>query len=258
MNPRPRSVLEPYRTWLEASRSWSDGVLGAQKVLAEAVRRSTEEARAVLDATNTAGGTPDLARLADLSRAGWFLWAGAGLTAAEISGRGFGAFPGVFPAAYSPRALVLGTVAADLYSGYAALRRRSRLLPDLVADEDWELQHRRGAARVLDAAETLGGVLIKAGQFASTRPDLLPHAYIETLASLQDRARRNRTGQSVMPWPASWASRPKRSSPLSSLNRWPPLPSRRFTARGYATAGRLPSRSSTRASPASSRRTSTH
>jgi ubiquinone biosynthesis protein len=187
MNPGPRSVLEPYRTWLEASRSWSDGVLGAQKVLAKAVRRSTEETRAVLDATNTAGGTPDLARLADLSRAGWFLWAGAGLTAAEISGRGFGAFPGVFPAAYSPRALVLGTVAADLYSGYAALRRRSRLLPDLVADEDWELQHRRGAARVLDAAETLGGVLIKAGQFASTRPDLLPHAYIETLASLQDR-----------------------------------------------------------------------
>jgi predicted unusual protein kinase regulating ubiquinone biosynthesis (AarF/ABC1/UbiB family) len=136
------------------------------------------------------GGTPDLAglgRLADLSRARWFLWAGAGLTAAEISGRGIGAFPGAFPAAYSPRALVLGTVAADLYLGYEALRERSRWFPGLVADEDWQLQHRRGAARVLDAAEALGGVLIKAGQFASTRPDLLPSAYTETLASLQDR-----------------------------------------------------------------------
>ncbi|HEX6709151.1 MAG TPA: AarF/UbiB family protein, partial [Rubrobacter sp.] len=95
-----------------------------------------------------------------------------------------GTFP---PATYSPRALVLGTVAADLYLGYAALRERSRWFPGLVADEDWEIQHRRGATRALDAAETLGGVLIKAGQFASTRPDLLPLAYTATLSSLQDR-----------------------------------------------------------------------
>jgi predicted unusual protein kinase regulating ubiquinone biosynthesis (AarF/ABC1/UbiB family) len=115
------------------------------------------------------------------------LWAGAGLAAAERSGRGLGAFPGAFPSAYSPRALVLGTVAADLCLGYTVLRERSRWFPGLVADEDWELQHRRGATRVLGAAETLGGVLIKAGQFASTRPDLLPPAYTATLASLQDR-----------------------------------------------------------------------
>jgi ubiquinone biosynthesis protein len=49
------------------------------------------------------------------------------------------------------------------------------------------LQHQRGANRVLETAASLGGALIKACQFASTRPDLLPAAYIRTLAPLQDR-----------------------------------------------------------------------
>ena len=182
----PRSGPDPFRVWLDAARSWNDGALGAHRVLSKAARRSSEETRAVLDA---AKGTPDfatIARLGDLSRAQWFLWTGAGLAAGERAGRGVaaGAFP---PALYSPRALVLGMVASDLYLGYAALRERSRWFPSLVADEDWEVQHHRGATRALDAAETLGGVLIKAGQFASTRPDLLPPAYTATLSSLQDR-----------------------------------------------------------------------
>jgi predicted unusual protein kinase regulating ubiquinone biosynthesis (AarF/ABC1/UbiB family) len=82
---------------------------------------------------------------------------------------------------------VLGVVASDLWIGYAGLRERARWTPDLVRDEDWELQHRRGAGRVLDAAAALGGTLIKAAQFASSRPDLLPAAYVETLSELQDR-----------------------------------------------------------------------
>ena len=83
--------------------------------------------------------------------------------------------------------MVLGTIASDLYVGYAALRERARWFPGMVRTEDWELAHRRGAGRLLDAAEALGGTLIKAGQFASTRPDLLPLPYVETLSSLQDR-----------------------------------------------------------------------
>jgi hypothetical protein len=98
-----RSGLEPYRVWLEATRSWGEGALGSQRVLARAVRRSAAETQAVLEAAAYAGGgTPEpvnLARLADLSRARWFLWAGAGLTAAEIPGRGFGAFHNASPAA---------------------------------------------------------------------------------------------------------------------------------------------------------------
>ena len=88
---------------------------------------------------------------------------------------------------WSPRALVLATVAADVYTGYVALRDRARRRPGLVRPEDWETQHRRAAARVLDTAVSLGGVLIKACQFAATRADLLPAAYVTTLAALQDR-----------------------------------------------------------------------
>ena len=182
---RRRGGLDPFGEALAGFGPWSEGARGAQEALARAARRSAEETRAVFDA----GVRPDLAtaaRLGDLSRAQWFLWAGAGLAAGERAGRGLrdDLLP---PGAYSPRALSLGTVAADLYLGYTALRERARLFPGLVRDEDWVLQHRRGAARVLDTAEALGGVLIKAGQFASTRPDLLPPAYTATLSSLQDR-----------------------------------------------------------------------
>ncbi len=40
---------------------------------------------------------------------------------------------------------------------------------------------------MLETATSLGGALIKACQFASSRPDLLPAVYIRTLAPLQDR-----------------------------------------------------------------------
>ena len=182
---RRRGGRDPFGAALAGFGLWSEGARGAGEVLTRAARRSAEETRAVFD-TRVA---PDLAtalRLGDHSRAQWFLWAGAGLAVGERAGRNvLGELPS--PGGYSPRAFALGTVAADLYLGYTALRERARLFPGLVGDEDWALQHRRGAARVLDAAEALGGVLIKAGQFASTRPDLLPQAYTSTLSSLQDR-----------------------------------------------------------------------
>ncbi len=96
-----------------------------------------------------------------------------------------------------PRAALIGAVASDLYLGYNALRKKrerdqSRLDPS--GKEDLEREHRRGAARVRDASGALGGAMIKAAQFASTRPDLLPAAYIEALSTLQDQA-------PPLPWP---------------------------------------------------------
>ncbi len=132
-------------------------------------------------------GTPAgayLARAGDLARGQWFLWAWATLAAGERMGR---AYPSLAPPLPSPRAALLGMVASDLYLVYATLRERRRWFPSLVRPEDWELAHQRGAGRLLDSAEALGGTLIKAGQFASTRPDLLPAAYVEHLSSLQDR-----------------------------------------------------------------------
>ena len=151
-------------------------------VLDQAMRHTIEETWAVL--TNGAI-TPNpalfLARLADLARSNAFLWTEARLSVQEHATR-------VLPVGQSfSRSLVLGTVAADIFLGYTTLGERAKWLPSLVKPRDWELQHQRSANRVLETATSLGGALIKACQFASTRPDLLPSIYIRTLAPLQDR-----------------------------------------------------------------------
>src|SRR5215208_4083652 len=192
------TVFAANRRLADAARVWGDEARVAAEVLTRAVRRSVEEAR---DTFGAAGGAPNvtsLARFGDLVRAQTLLWTAANLSAVErlerAASAGGGAPPGFPPgfselaaSAPSPRVFVLGVVAMDLWVGYAALRARARLMPGLVLEEDWELQHRRGAGRVLDAAAALGGTLIKAAQFASSRPDILPAAYIESLSELQDR-----------------------------------------------------------------------
>src|SRR5262245_36508630 len=47
--------------------------------------------------------------------------------------------------------------------------------------------HRKTAERLHDLCVELRGPILKVGQFASSRPDLLPPAYVESLARLQDR-----------------------------------------------------------------------
>jgi predicted unusual protein kinase regulating ubiquinone biosynthesis (AarF/ABC1/UbiB family) len=163
---------------------WGEAALGAREVLRRATRRSAAEWRDAVSAGLTDPAAPF--RLGDLSRAQLFLWTGANLAAGERATRDApsgGAPLGVPPA----RALVLGTIAADLYLSYTTLKERGRWLPETVKQDDWLLAHRRGAGRLLDAAQSLGGTLIKAGQFASSRPDLLPAAYTQELSSLQDR-----------------------------------------------------------------------
>ncbi len=191
------AVFAANRHLADAARLWGDEARAAQEVLARAARRSGEETRDVFGAGEGPPDAASLARFGDLVRAQTFLWTAANLAAAERLGRaasaGGEALPGVpgfadlAASAPSPRVFVLGVVASDLWVGYAGLRERARWTPDLVRDENWELQHRRGAGRVLDAAAALGGTLIKVAQFASSRPDLLPAAYVEILSELQDR-----------------------------------------------------------------------
>ena len=176
--------------------SGAEGTLGGEFALSRAVRRSGEETRAVRDASRGTLDPDFLARVGDLARSEAFLWTEAGLMTGERLGRGFAlASPGFSGYAGLSRTLVIGAVAADLYLGYAALRRRrDARRGGNVEGEDWNLQHQRGATRVLDAASELGGTLIKAAQFASSRPDLLPAPYIEELSTLQDRV-------PPRPWP---------------------------------------------------------
>jgi hypothetical protein len=151
-------------------------------VLDQTVRRTIEETWAVFtNGSITPNPALFLTRLADLARSNAFLWTEAGLQVQEHATH-------VVPVGQSlSRSLVLATVAADIFVGYSTLRERAKWLPSLVKPRDWELQHQRSANRVLETAASLGGALIKACQFASTRPDLLPAIYIRTLAPLQDR-----------------------------------------------------------------------
>ena len=164
-------------------------MMQGKRVFDQALKHSIEEMWAVFTPET---GTPDVAllvaRLSDLVRSNAFLWMKAGLSVQEQATR-------LIPTGQSlSRSLVMACVGADIVLGYSALSERAKWFPPLVKPRDWELQHQRSANRVLETAASLGGALIKGCQFASTRPDILPAAYIRSLVSLQDR----------MP-PRSWA-----------------------------------------------------
>ena len=165
-------------------------MLGLREDLAWAVQHALEETRsAVAAVVETPHPAAVAASVADLARSNWFLWLETSLKApARLSQ--------LLPAAgmeqpsplrWLPRALVLAAVAADVYTGYAVLGESAKWCAERGGPRELERQHRRGAARVLNSALSLGGTLIKAGQFASVRPDLVPATYAQALAGLQDR-----------------------------------------------------------------------
>ena len=189
-----------FRPHGDAAGRLGEGLAAAGEVVSRSVRRSVEEARDARESLRgrgggDLGGAGLLLGVADEARSQALLGAWTALAAGERFGRSL-VGPGsrrraaarvLPPGVLSARTLALGTAALDLYAGYAALRERRRRFPGLVREADYELQHRRGAGRTLDAAQALGATLIKAGQFASSRPDLLPPPYIRALSTLQDR-----------------------------------------------------------------------
>jgi ubiquinone biosynthesis protein len=147
----------------------------------KAVGQVVEDIQAVFSAK---GAVQDplalIARLGDFTRSTSFLWVETHLKTLEYYSRVS------HVGRERSREVALGTLAADLLTGYTILNQRGRW-NGLVQPQDWELQHQRGANRILDTAAALGGTLIKACQFASTRPDILPTPYVQTLSKLQDR-----------------------------------------------------------------------
>ena len=74
-----------------------------------------------------------------------------------------------------------------LAAAYRVQRTRDALLsPEQAAREREEL-HRRGAERLHALCVELRGGVLKVGQFASSRMDLLPRPYVDALSRLQDR-----------------------------------------------------------------------
>ncbi|HEV2236956.1 MAG TPA: ABC1 kinase family protein [Ktedonobacterales bacterium] len=127
-------------------------------------------------------------RLGDLARSSGFLWMEGYLKTIERYSRR------AHLGRRQARGLALMTLAVDLLSGYTLLAQRQRLPGRLTRAQDWAWQHQRSADRLRDTAAALQGTLIKAAQFASTRPDILPAPYIRALATLQDRV-------PAQPWP---------------------------------------------------------
>ncbi|CAB1129320.1 ABC transporter [Candidatus Hydrogenisulfobacillus filiaventi] len=77
--------------------------------------------------------------------------------------------------------------------GWAGYTQRLRVYGH--SPQYWEALYRRQAVRFRRTSEELGGLLIKVGQFLSSRVDLLPQAFIEELETLQDRVQ-------AAPWEA--------------------------------------------------------
>jgi ubiquinone biosynthesis protein len=146
-----------------------------------AMRHAIQDTRASLSIRD---GVPNLfafsARMSDLTRSTGFQFLEAHFKTLEYYSRI------VHMGRTGSRELAIGTLAVDLLSGYTLLNQRERWHYP-VQPNDWNLMHRRGAERILDTSAALGGTLIKACQFASTRPDILPTPYVASLSKLQDR-----------------------------------------------------------------------
>lgn len=97
------------------------------------------------------------------------------------------------------------TVAGKMFWDYRSVRRqaqRQRVALGLPAENSngereppevellWEGAHTRGAARMLQAINDLQGFWVKVGQYLSSRPDIMPQAYLTELSRLQDSAPR--------------------------------------------------------------------
>jgi len=94
--------------------------------------------------------------------------------------------PLVHAARATPRAGRMVREASLLIAAYRWHEARARALAPGDARAEREALDRRWADRLYHVCVELRGAVLKLGQFASTRRDLLPPAYIEALGRLQD------------------------------------------------------------------------
>ncbi len=85
------------------------------------------------------------------------------------------------------RARRISTTFGRIYLGAKSNQWIARRLSPPVMARRWSAFHRTSAWRIHDLAVELRGMILKACQFMSARPDVLPPEYIEVLGRLQDR-----------------------------------------------------------------------
>ena len=75
---------------------------------------------------------------------------------------------------------------ARVFLGYKRITLMERLRGFEWAERQRHKHHRWGANKIYETAITNQGLLIKTGQFLSSRPDILPDEYVDVLSQLQD------------------------------------------------------------------------
>ena len=84
------------------------------------------------------------------------------------------------------RSVQVVSTAGRIYLGYRRVGWRNRWRSPKDAERRMSEYHRRSAQRILDAAISLQGLLIKMGQMMGARADIFPDEYIEVLSQLHD------------------------------------------------------------------------
>ncbi len=84
------------------------------------------------------------------------------------------------------RFLIVGWNFLAIYASYKRVQRRRGLSPE-QRDRLYSQVHQKSAERLYRLAIRMEGLLIKAGQFISSRADIAPLEYVTVLSHLQDR-----------------------------------------------------------------------
>lgn len=87
------------------------------------------------------------------------------------------------------RLSVTGWMLTRVVASYRLWGTRSAFLPSGMQEAALTALHRKNAQRFRKTSLEQGGAFLKIGQILSSRPDLLPAAWVEELAALQDQAR---------------------------------------------------------------------
>lgn len=81
-----------------------------------------------------------------------------------------------------------GWMLTKVVASYRLWGTRAAFLPGSMRDAALANLHKRNAKRFRDTSLEQGGAFLKIGQLLSSRPDLLPQAWVDELAVLQDQA----------------------------------------------------------------------